>query len=106
MLDISHEKLEIIVLLWCCCFQTTHHQYYRYETAYYLIGPLQIHYGIYWLQQMLEPDYLRAVFACTAALNKLELSRVEAFLLLAIAMFTPGLNIIICPLENQLLYRE
>lgn len=70
--------------------QTTHHKYYRNNTAYYLIGPLQIHYCIYWLQQVLEPEYLRAVLTCTAALNRLNLTPVEAFLLLAIAMFSPG----------------
>ncbi|GAU91708.1 hypothetical protein RvY_03913-2, partial [Ramazzottius varieornatus] len=68
----------------------THQRYFRNPRGHCLIGPLQTHQCVYWIHHPLDPTYLRALSTCTAVLNRLHLSRLEAFFLLAITMFTPG----------------
>ncbi|GAU95314.1 hypothetical protein RvY_06951-1 [Ramazzottius varieornatus] len=51
---------------------------------YQLNDPLRVHGSTYWTQQFLDPEQIRTFFLYGAALNKLHLSQVEAFLLYAL----------------------
>ncbi|GAU96030.1 hypothetical protein RvY_07534 [Ramazzottius varieornatus] len=88
--ELDHDDQQILLKeRWAEHWLMTHFRYIRYNNMYYLSGPLRIHYSIYWMQQVLEPDYIRLIFAFGETLNGLELTNLEAFLMLIVTIFRP-----------------
>jgi hypothetical protein len=75
--------------------QIVHAPYFKNDEVYYLIEPDKIHCSYYWVKQLFEDDFVAIVFGLWRELNSVGLTRVESFLLIAVAVFNEGQSILL-----------
>ncbi|XP_055341755.1 ecdysone-induced protein 78C-like isoform X2 [Paramacrobiotus metropolitanus] len=66
-----------------------HAPYTSAGEVFYLAGFEDFHYGRYWMDQTLDPNFIKAILAFMDALNELQLTLTESYVLMAIGMFRP-----------------
>ncbi|XP_055353314.1 nuclear receptor ROR-alpha B-like [Paramacrobiotus metropolitanus] len=76
----------------------------RDEEMYTLTSKSKFHYGRYWMDTLLEKDFIKYIFEWASHFNELDLSLTEAFLFVAIALFFPDPSDRHKPTYGNLLY--